>query len=234
MWRGNFPEHELTDPAPLLELDEASAWLTVCFTGGHGVMYPIPDFGEGSGEPGRRRVNWAIYAPAPADLEITGVMSIPPGAVTPAHYEQLQALLDTSFPTFSRPLFASPRSEVSIQPIYDMLVESYVRGRVVLIGDAGTVSRPHTGSGATKAMQDALCIERLGCDHDDWDTLLAAYDEDRVATGRSLVELGRRIGRDQVEQTPPWTTMSPADFEAWTANSLSGEKLYFYGDSDAR
>ena len=107
-----------------------------------------------------------------------------------------------------------------------------MRGRIALIGDAGTVTRPHTGSGATKAMQDARALEVLGAEQLDWEGLLAAYDADRSATGRSIVELGRRIGRDQVEHTPPWASMTPADFEAWTAGTLGGASLYFYGDAD--
>ncbi|MDG2111957.1 MAG: hypothetical protein P8N02_05020 [Actinomycetota bacterium] len=35
---------------------------------------------------------------------------------------------------------------------------------------------------------------------------------------------------DQLEHTPPWADMSPADFEAWTAGSSSGESLYFCGE----
>jgi hypothetical protein len=90
--------------------------------------------------------------------------------------------------------------------------------------------RPHTGSGATKAMQDARLLETLGAEHTAWDSLLAAYDADRSETGRTLVELGRRIGRDQVEQTPPWAEMSADDYEAWAAGTLDGDTLYFWGD----
>ena len=60
--------------------------------------------------------------------------------------------------------------------------------------------------------------------------MLAAYDADRSATGKTLVELGRRIGRGQVEDTPPWGNMSAADYESWTAGILDGDTLYFWGD----
>ncbi len=108
-----------------------------------------------------------------------------------------------------------------------------MHGRVMLIGDAGTVTRPHTGSGATKALQDALCLARLGQEHDEWPDLLAAYDAERTAAGVSLVRLGRRLGRDLVEHTPDWGTMTAADFDAWTRQTLSGERLYFYGNAAA-
>ena len=231
LWRGNFPESRLADRTAIDRLDADEAWLTVAFDGGHAVMYPIPDFDDGVA-PGERRINWAIYAPQPTALRLDGPSSIPPGAVAEDVRAALPRLLDEVMPRNLRPLFDSPAEEVSIQPVYDESVDHYVRGRVALIGDAGSLSRPHTGSGATKAMQDARCLEALGTDAEGWDPLLAAYDHDRAATGRTLVELSRRIGRDQVEHTPPWASMSEADFEAWTQASLSGEQLYFWGSED--
>ncbi len=229
LWRGNFPSSRLADRAVWDEIVASGEWLSVGFDGGHAVMYPIPDFGSEQG--GDLRVNWAIYAPRPEALEIDGPSSIPPGAVSEACDVAFRSLLDETIPPELRPFFDSPRHELSIQPIYDELVDTYVDGRVVLTGDAATLSRPHTGSGATKAIQDARLLEELGRTHTTWGPLLAAYDEDRTATGRTLVGLGRRIGRDQVESTPPWAEMTPEDFQAWTAGTLSGDTLYFWDDT---
>lgn len=230
LWRGNFPVDQLGDRSAWDEVCERREWVTIAFDGGHAVMYPIPDFGAAPG--GALRVNWAIYAPTPEALTLSGPSSIPPGQVDEACDAEFRALLETKIPPRFRPLFDSPREQLSIQPVYDEEVECYSKGRLALIGDAATLSRPHTGSGATKAMQDARLIEALGAEHDDWTSLLAAYDADRSAVGRTLVNLGRRIGRDQVEHTPPWGEMTPADFEAWTAATLSGDQLYFWS-SDA-
>lgn len=71
LWRGNFPESRLTNRAAIDALDAEHAWLTVGFDGGHAVMYPIPDFDNGAST-GRRRINWAIYAPKPDGLTISG------------------------------------------------------------------------------------------------------------------------------------------------------------------
>lgn len=227
LWRGNFPAAELSDREAWAELLEAGEWLTVCFEGGHAVMYPIPDC-EGDG----LRVNWAVYAPTPKGLQLEGPTSIPPGRVTPDVLAAWHRLRD-SFPEKLRPLFAGGDDLVSIQPVYDDAVERYRQDRIALIGDAATLSRPHTGSGATKAMQDARLLEQLGAEHTDWSSLLAAYDEERTPEGHRLVALGRRIGRDQVDDTPPWADMSPTDFEAWTAGTLSGDQLYFWGKTAA-
>jgi 2-polyprenyl-6-methoxyphenol hydroxylase-like FAD-dependent oxidoreductase len=227
LWRGNFPEAELTDRTKWDEVVRTGDWLTVCFEGGHGVMYPIPDFDD-DGSSGGLRVNWAIYSPQPEELVLDEPTSIPPGQVAPDVLVHLERILETHFPAEIRPVFGSSPDEVSIQPIYDETIDFYVRGRVMLIGDAATVSRPHTGSGATKAMQDARLLEQLGAHHDDWEGLLAAYDADRTPAGQSLVELGRRIGRDQVEQTPPWADMTPDDFQAWTIATVEGARSYIY------
>ena len=229
LWRGNFPESELADRSAWEFVLAENSWVSVGFPGGHAVMYPIPDFDAVGGE-GPYRVNWAIYAPTPAGLELEGPSSIPPGEVAAALHADLRALIERHVPPRLQPLFAGECDDVSIQPVYDELVDHYTAGRIALIGDAATLSRPHTGSGATKAIQDAMLIESLGAQHADWDDLLAAYDADRSETGRTLVELGRRIGRDQVECTPPWGEMGADEYAAWAAGTLAGESLYFWGD----
>lgn len=232
LWRGNYPEARLEKRAAIDRGDEARTWHTVCFDGGHGVIYMIPGFDDRA-DVGHRRVNWAVYAPQPDGMDFDEPTSVAPGDVSADDYRALDRLLTDAFPPdYEAVIRATPVGEVSIQPIYDEVIDAYVQGPVMLIGDAGTVSRPHTGSGATKALQDALALERLGAAHTDWSDLLAAYDEERTAAGTDLVELGRRIGRDQVTHTPPWGSMGPDDFDAWTRGTLAGESLYFYGNAE--
>jgi 2-polyprenyl-6-methoxyphenol hydroxylase-like FAD-dependent oxidoreductase len=224
LWRGNYPESRVSDRTAIDRADEIGALLTVCFDGGHGVLYMIPNFDHRT-DPGHRRVNWAIYTAQPDGLDFSEPSSIPPGSVTGELYAHLDRVLSTSFPPAMEALGRlSPIEEVSLQPIYDERVDHYTGVRALLIGDAGTVTRPHTGSGATKALQDALALERLAHEHVDWETLLPAYDLERVEAGNRLVELGRRIGRAQVEETPNWAAMTPDDFDAWTKATLAGER----------
>ena len=70
--------------------------------------------------------------------------------------------------------------------------------------------------------------ERLSAEHEDLDVLLAAYGAERLASCNSLVEVGRRIGKAQVEETPDWAAMSPADFMRWNEATLGGQSLYLY------
>lgn len=227
-WRGMYPEARLEQRALLDQSDADSAWFLVCFPGGHAIIYMVPGF-DGRTEPGHRRVNWLVYTPPPPGMDFTAPTSLPPGAVSPELYGSLDTLLTNVFPDHVQSVIrASPVAEVSLQPIYDRYMETYVKDRVLVAGDAGAASRPHTGSGATKALQDALCLESLGRVYDTWSDVLAAYDRERRTAGNALVALGRRIGRDQVENTPEWSTLAPADVESWTRETLAGEQHYFF------
>ncbi len=230
LWRGNYPEAECTDTHLIEAIDRETAWLTVPFPGGHGVLYMIPNF-DGSTEPGQRRVNWAVYASCPKAQPLDGVESIPPGGVTMAAFAEFQKLLDDHFPPAIRDLLAHTRHEdVSIQPIYDSVVDTYVSDRTLLIGDAGTMSRPHTASGATKALEDALALETLAATAANLPDLLKRYDAERCGQAKTLSQIGRRIGQMQVVETPNWGHMSPQDFVDLHAAILSGDKLYLYGE----
>jgi 2-polyprenyl-6-methoxyphenol hydroxylase-like FAD-dependent oxidoreductase len=231
-WRGTYPEERL-DHRALLDLSDAEgAWFFLCYAAGHAIVYVVPGF-NGRIDPGHRQVNWLVYAPPPLGMDFTTPTSVPTGTVSADLHHAFDTVINEAFPVDVQAVYrASSRAEVSIQPIYDRNVDSYVSNRVLVIGDAGAVARPHTGSGTTKALQDALCLERLGGEHNNWDDLLAAYDAERSAAGNALVDLGRRIGRDQVESTPQWPTLTPHDFDAWTRKTLDGQQHYFYGSDD--
>jgi len=230
LWRGNYPEAELADTHLIEAIDKETAWLTVPFPGGHGVLYMIPNF-DGSIRSGQRRVNWAVYASCPTTQPLNGVESIPPGGVTLEAFAEFQKLLGNHFPPAIRDLLTqSCHDDVSIQPIYDSIVDTYVSKRTLLIGDAGTMTRPHTASGATKALEDALALETLAATAADLPDLLKSYDAQRCGQAKTLSQIGRRIGQMQVIETPNWKDMSPKDFEDLHSAILSGDKLYLYGE----
>ena len=228
-WRGVYPESRVLDHGRLEEAYESKSWFTVCLDGGHGAIYLIPGF-DGSLATNERQLNWLIYCDTPAGVHFDEPESVPPGAVGGDLGQALDDLLEVFPPYFASLLRLTEPEEISIQPIYDQQLPTYVRGPVALIGDASTITRPHTGSGATKALQDALALEQACAQHGTWSDALASYNEERSAAGNGLVALGRRIGRAQVEETPDWGSMSSDDFDEWTRRTLSGEHLYLYRD----
>ena len=231
LWRGSVPLDRIRDKQLLKQLTADASWLSVCYSGGHAVIYLMPSGADGVGD-ANLSVNWAVYTPPPAQHDFSRPTSIAAGSVSAALYAQLDDLLRDSFPAQIEALLRlTRRDEISIQPIYDELAIRFADQRVLFCGDAGGVVRPHTASGATKALQDALALARLAVEIEDLDALLAAYDDERVRACNALVDTGRRIGRAQVENTPNWSAMSEIELQAWNAATFQGTQIYLYPDT---
>ena len=225
-WRGNYLESRLKGDArraiDFLDTFEAGGWATPVFDGGHGIIYKIPDpFGDGE------RVNWVIYTlPPPGSDDFSEARSVPEGSVTEAQHAHLKKYAE-KFPVAYRAIIAaSTRKEVSIQPIYDLVVPSYAKGSVALLGDAGSIVRPHTASGSSKAMMDALALREAATSHKLWRDALDAYSASRTEVGAKLVELGKSIGNFQVINSAGWGRFDEAALRRRVKMSMGGQKLF--------
>lgn len=218
VWRGTFPEGRLAGSVAG-ELERGM--VTVCFPAGHAVFYLIPDLTGG------RRVNWAVYTAMPGQLHFPDAAPPRPGTLGGTVLGFLDRLLAEHFPPrWAEVVRGTGPEELLVQPVYDTMVARYTAGPLLLAGDAGAVGRPHTAGGAAKALADALALERTCRAGRDtaggapggaagWPGALAGYGAQRRAAGNALVRLGRRIGRAQVERTPPWEAMTPHHFATW-------------------
>ncbi|WAM00460.1 FAD-dependent monooxygenase [Streptomyces sp. Je 1-369] len=213
-WRGAFPEARLRDPELWAEDDCVYA----VFPGGHVIIYRIPD-GTGG-----HRVNWVLYtAPPPGldlglglDLRLTGPTSLPPGGLTDALAAHLGFMADELLPPYWGALLRETApDELFLQPMYDFTAPRCTADRVLLVGDAAAVARPHTGAGAVKALQDATVLESALATADTWADALDTYDTDRTVSGHAMVDLGRRLGGALVQATPDWRAMDQAAMETW-------------------
>ena len=142
----------------------------------------------------------------PADLETTlrqlctdasgqahGV-SIPPPLIRPELIDELKR----SGEVLLAPQLAEILKRVKqpiLQPIFDLESSRLVFDRVVLVGDAGFVARPHVGTGVTKAACDAQeLVDQLSTMNDDPTAALDRYDAKRRLFGSRLVARGRYLG----------------------------------------
>jgi 2-polyprenyl-6-methoxyphenol hydroxylase-like FAD-dependent oxidoreductase len=80
--------------------------------------------------------------------------------------------------------------EPFIQAIYDFESPRLLFGRVILIGDAAFLARPHAGMGATKAARDALSLARALAGADPA-TALMDWERRRLRYGQAVVERAR-------------------------------------------
>ncbi|WP_405823005.1 FAD-dependent monooxygenase [Streptomyces sp. NBC_00838] len=193
----------------------------VVFPGGHCMIYRIPD-GVGG-----HRLNWVLYTAPPEseDLhpDLKTPTSLPPGRLNSALTAHLRALVADNFPPYwAARVLRTPAETTFIQPIYDLEVPQYTSERMLLVGDAASVARPHIGGGSVKALQDATALEAAAVAGESWKEIMEAYDTHRGAVGASLVALARRMGSAQVENTPDWGAMGQPEFEAWWQAQNSG------------
>jgi 2-polyprenyl-6-methoxyphenol hydroxylase-like FAD-dependent oxidoreductase len=82
-----------------------------------------------------------------------------------------------------------------LQPIIDLAVARMVQGRVLLLGDAALIPRPHTAASTAKAGANALALGRALQEFpDDMDAALKEWETDQLALGRDLERSGRALG----------------------------------------
>ena len=173
--------------------------------------YPVAGAGNTT-SPGTRRFNFVWYRPAPQDGTLESLMTddggqayplgIPPNKVSPRHVADMRAA--------ARRLLAPQFAEIIektvhpfLQPIYDVSSERIAFDRVVLMGDASFVARPHVGMGVTKAAQDAMaladCIARYGAGP----AAATAYQDLRLRPGQAIVRHSRELGAYMQAQSGP-------------------------------
>jgi 2-polyprenyl-6-methoxyphenol hydroxylase-like FAD-dependent oxidoreductase len=211
-WRGTVPAEQLPDPAEAFPEDTAT---TVVFPGGHMIAYRIPGTPDGDGG---TQVNWVFYATPPAHLAalLADPEATPSAELTQKLTDYQLGVVERHFPGYWRDVVhGTPKETRLLQPIHDVAAPRFAHGRLVLLGDAAAIARPHTGSGALKALQDATVLGRALAEADSLPEGLAAYDAERAPVGRAILELGRGLGRAHVQQTPDWASMDQASFDAW-------------------
>jgi 2-polyprenyl-6-methoxyphenol hydroxylase-like FAD-dependent oxidoreductase len=202
----------------------------------HGIAYLVPGAGEAPTEPGRRQVNWGWYVNVPADelddflTDRDGVrhpLSVPPGRMAEERRARLLDLARSLFPASFHELVAATPQPFE-QAIFSYMVPRMVAGRVALLGDAAHLARPHVGSGALMALQDARCLrESLEATGGDIDAALAAFEGQRLPACGATVAVGDRLGIAHQGRLHDWERFTPADFDAWWAAVVKGEQLYF-------
>lgn len=195
-WRGLIPEREMPAAAAQVLFDRMAFHLG---PGSHALGYLVPG-ADGQTAPGERRYNWVWYRPLGAEVlrellgqaRHAGALSLGPGELPQALRDTLVADAQAKLP---QPFAAAVAAEAQpfVQPIYDYESARMVNGRMVLLGDAAFIARPHTAMGVAKAAGDAMTLAsmlaRLPLDE-----ALAAYEQARLPQGRAVVDYGRRLG----------------------------------------
>jgi 2-polyprenyl-6-methoxyphenol hydroxylase-like FAD-dependent oxidoreductase len=220
-WRGLVDEATFS-PAEHAELFER---YTMCFPEGEMMLcYPVPGR-DNDTRRGRRGYNHIWYRPTDGRTTLPQLctdatghchgISIPPPLIRP----EVTARIKAEARELLAPQIAAvvERTEqLFFQAIFDIETPRIALGRVVLLGDAAFVARPHVGAGVTKAALDAECLAReIQAADGDLDAALARYERERRLFGSRIVARARRLGayieaqlkppseRTEAERQPP-------------------------------
>ena len=211
-WRGVLNERDFP---PALRAAIFEKYIFCIPEGEMMLAYPVPG-GDGDTRPGFRGYNFVWYHPLLgtgskedklADLCTDAAgrcygTAIPPPLIRPDVIADIRAQARAKFPEpIAQVVELTPQP--FFQAIFDVESPRMVFGRVLLLGDAAFVARPHVGMGVTKAALDAY---RLACVLEgaaDLDAGLAAYNDTQSRFGHAAVAWARYLGRHLEAQLKP-------------------------------
>ncbi|MGU7774275.1 FAD binding domain-containing protein [Burkholderia sp. MR1-5-21] len=200
VWRGLVPEQAVSPETAaaltgkfVFQQDPASLML----------QYLVPGE-DGSAKPGERRFNWLWYLKAEQGAGLDEVLtdrqgkrrqhSVPPGMLAPAQERYIRDYAEANANPAFRDLVRKT-DELFVQAIVDLAVPRMVFGRVILLGDAAFVPRPHTAGSTAKAAENSLTLEAaLRAFPGDIDAALRVWEEDQLNSGHRMIEWGVHMG----------------------------------------
>jgi 2-polyprenyl-6-methoxyphenol hydroxylase-like FAD-dependent oxidoreductase len=224
LWRGLLRESDLrVDP-----LDGCDG-LRPVYQGGHGVVYDIPGSGQGT-EPGKRLLMWGYYLQVPEgalssvlvdDHERQQSGSVPFGKVHPQVKAGFESRLAGLLPPVLFELVQQSGNS-SIQAIYSVAPRSYARDRLCLVGDAGAVFPPFTGSGVLKAVANATSLADALADAPTVDDALRRWSEAQLQVAAQVMPIAERIERSHVFDMPDLAAMPATATNDWVSSAYPG------------
>jgi 2-polyprenyl-6-methoxyphenol hydroxylase-like FAD-dependent oxidoreductase len=218
LWRGLLPEQEMEDSAPL---GTKVPRLSHANLPGHTVMYFIPS-DTGSIEAGKRIFNWAAYMPIAEDqlaefmIDREGkhrIGTIPPGKMRIEEENRLKQLAVANLPTYYGEI-VSKTQNTYVQLIYTTDLPAYYRQRICLIGDAGMVIQPFTGSGVFKGYNNVKDLLDSLAANETIEAALQQWGASQLQTAKRLLVLGA-----QMEKAFIWDALDFAVADAETTAS---------------
>lgn len=208
LWRGLLKESEMAGACPLTD-----DILRLSYDGepGHNVLYFIPSK-NGSVKAGERVFNWAAYIAIP-ESKLDAFMTdkkgrvrtgtLPPGSLSSPNESWLKHFLSKHIPDYYAEI-VNKTTDSYIQVIYTLDLDCYYKNRMCLIGDAGMVVQPFTGSGVFKGYHNAKDLITCLKTYSSIDAALEVWSKAQLNTGKRLLALGK-----QMEEAFIW---NPLDF----------------------
>ena len=213
-WRGLVEESVLSPQTHAALFERFAFCLPSCE---QMLGYPVAGANNGT-RPGERRWNFVWYRPADEATTLRDLLTdadgrtyegnIPLDRIRP---DVIAHMLDEAKRVLSPQFFevVQKTEQPFYQPIYDLESTRLAFGRVVLVGDAAFVARPHCGMGVTKAGADAVALIDALNGGKPIDAALKDYEAVRQPFGAYIVDFARKLGAYMQAQV-----LTPAEREA--------------------
>jgi hypothetical protein len=122
--------------------------------------------------------------------------------------------MEAELPDFYGAMVRASR-DTYVQLIYTVRMPAYHRGAACLIGDAGAVAQPFTGSGVFKGYNNVESLLEVFGDHDDPVAALEDWDQEQVRLADRLLALGDQMEQAFILDSLDLTTADASSTEAW-------------------
>jgi 2-polyprenyl-6-methoxyphenol hydroxylase-like FAD-dependent oxidoreductase len=213
-WRGTLDFDLIKNTSPFIKNIPY-----YCFNNGHLLAYPV-------NHNGIKKLNWVFYEKLPIE-NLDGF-----GQTTQINFSKtatthLHQLANSKLPKAIAQIVTDTKSPF-MQKIVDVVVERIVSKSkgALLLGDGSVVLRPHVGSGASLAIQDALNLREQLDIYDDISQAITQWEQCVLPNRLSTYELSKRMGDALVLNPPLWQDMDEPQMNSWWEQILLGEKWY--------
>lgn len=211
-WRGTLDFDLIKDKSPFINNIPY-----YCFNNGHLLAYPVS-------HDDIKKLNWVFYEKLTLDnldsLGQTTQIDFSEAATTHLHQ-----LANSKLPKAIAQIIINTKSPF-MQKIVDTSVEKLVSKNALLLGDASVVLRPHVGSGASLAIQDALNLKEQLDIYDDISQAIAQWEKCTLPNRLSIYDLSKRMGDALVLNPALWQDMDESKMDTWWEQIILGEKWY--------
>jgi 2-polyprenyl-6-methoxyphenol hydroxylase-like FAD-dependent oxidoreductase len=109
-------------------------------------------------------------------------------------------------------------TRTSIQAVFSAQAPGYTRGRRCVIGDAGTVFPPFSGSGVLKAISNATTLSSSLTAAATIDEALSAWNDQQRGIEQAMAAVAERNGRNLVYEVPDLVSMDDSQIRRWLAD----------------
>jgi 2,6-dihydroxypyridine 3-monooxygenase len=209
-WRGILDFDLIKDKSPFINNIPY-----YCFNNGHLLAYPV-DYD------GVKKLNWVFYEKLPIEnLDSLG----PTTQIDFSETTHLHQLANSKLPKEIAQIIINTKSPF-MQKIVDVRVEKLVSKGALLLGDASVVLRPHVGSGASLAIQDALNLREQLDMYDDIYHAIAQWEKCTLPNRLSIYDLSKRMGDALVLNPALWQRMDEIEMDNWWEKIILGEEWY--------